>query len=194
MLFRGIFDKLETLQACFSCVQTGDYAVVRTDNLIYTFTGHGWEPGTPSILYERQTNDKGQLRLVEPTDTTVITPDVFQKISGDFCDGNAYNFTIVNNRLKFLGSDNTVLLFSGVSDLQVNKACEIEYSLFKNGEIVEGAQTPHTFTSPSKTGTISIVSIITLNNGDELDVWVKSNTANTVFSIKTLNIVLWGER
>jgi len=194
MLFRGTFDKLETLKASFSYVQTGDYAIVRSDNLMYTFTGNSWETGTPSILYERQTNDKGQLRLVEATNTTVIIPDVFHKIAGDFCDGNSYNFQIVDNKLKFLGSDGTVLLFTGVSDLQVNKACEIEYSLFKNSEIVVGAQTPHTFTSPAKTGTISITALIALNNGDELDVWVKSNTANTVFSVKTLNIVLWGER
>lgn len=193
MLYRGSFDKLETLIAAFPCVEAGDYAIVRPDDLIYTFTGNCWSPKPPAILYERQTNDKGQLRLVEATDTNVIIPDEFIKISGDFCDGASYNFEIIDNKLKFLGSDNSVFLFMGVSDLQVNKACEIEYSLFKNSAIVVGAQTPHTFTAPAKTGTISIVSLITLNNGDELDVWVKSDTANTIFSIKTLNIVLWCE-
>jgi len=134
----------------------------------------------------------GQLRLQSEADTDLTTAGQYYKISGTFADGHASGFTVTDNKLKYTGPSGVCFHFSGASDLQVSKACEIVYSLFRNGSAVLDAQTPHTFLNPSKTSNISITSIIMLNQNDELEIYAKSNAANTTMSVKNLNIVFWG--
>ena len=129
----------------------------------------------------------GQLRLYEPTDTTLENSGVYQKISGTFIDGSAFSFAIINNKLKYLGPSRC-FLFNGCSDLEVDKSCEIIYGLYVNGVLVPEAQTPHDFPSPAKTTTISITALVDLNQNDELEVYAKSDNNNTVLSVKSLNI------
>lgn len=138
--------------------------------------------------------DRGQLRLLEPTNTTITEAETYYKISGTMSDGCAHNFVVSNNKLIWKGNDNNCFMFSGVSDVKADKACMITYSLFKNGEPVVGAQTPHDFPASAKTSTISIVAICVLDRDDELEIYVKSDTANVVISVHSLNIVLWGEK
>jgi hypothetical protein len=135
----------------------------------------------------------GQLRLSEYTDTVLTEADVYSKVSGTFIDGDCCNFEVVDNSLVSNCGDNSAFLFNGVSDLEVNKACTIHFALFKNGSLVERAETPHTFVTPSKTSNISITSIINLDKGDTLEVFCKSSEVNTTLSLKTLNVTLWGE-
>lgn len=134
----------------------------------------------------------GQLRLAAETPTVLTTAGQYYKVSGTFSDGHAKGFEVVNNKLKYTGPSGTCFHFTGVCDLQVDKACETVFSLYKNGQLVTGAQTPHTFVSPSKTGTISITAIVELAQNDELDVYAKSDTGITAMTVETLNIVLWG--
>jgi hypothetical protein len=112
----------------------------------------------------------GQLRLSEETDTTCTLANTYYKIAGTMHDGHAAGFQVVDNKLKYIGPSGMCFHFSGVCDLQVDKACNTVFSLYKNGELVTGAQTPHTFVSPSKTGTISITAIIEATQNDEYDV------------------------
>ena len=138
--------------------------------------------------------DRGQLRLSAPADSVVTNKNTYQKISGTFTDGESFNFSVSANKLKFNGADNSVFLFNGSSELRVDKITEITYALYKNGQIIADTETPHTFVALAKTSSIGITAIIKLNNGDELDVYVKTGDDNITISVKTLNIALWGEK
>ncbi len=82
---------------------------------------------------------------------------------------------------------------NGVSDIKVDKACEITYALYKNGELVTGAETPHSFASASKYSTISITTLITVNPGDYFEAWAKSDDATVTLTINSLKILFFGE-
>lgn len=59
-MYRGSFDKLETLKAAYPFVDKGDYAIVRGVSSVFTFTGQSWEPGAPaevlSVISDMQMN------------------------------------------------------------------------------------------------------------------------------------------
>lgn len=144
------------------------------------------------IIGPSKQNLHGQLRLIEETNTTLTNAGQYYKIAGTMSDGHAAGFIVTDNKLKYTGPSGTCFHFSGVCDLQVDKACNTVFSLYKNGELVTGAQTPHTFVSPSKTGTIAITAIVELSQDDELEVYAKSDEAVTLMTVETLNIVFWG--
>jgi hypothetical protein len=134
----------------------------------------------------------GQRRLESPASTLLVTPGTYYPINGTFIDGDALGFAIVGNKLKYIGSSGVVFHLSGVSDIFVDKACQISYALYVNGFLVPSAQTPHDFPASSKIATISITAIVKLNQDDELEVYAKSDTANTTINVTNLNIVFWG--
>lgn len=136
---------------------------------------------------------RGQLRLTAPADTDTTTVDTYVKIVGTFDDGLANNFTIVANKLVWNGNDGTVFLVNGTSELHVDKACKTTYGLFKNGVLIPGAETPHDFPASLRTDSIAITGIVELDNGDEIDVHVKSDTTNTKVTVSTLRVTFWGE-
>jgi len=139
--------------------------------------------------------DKGQFRLTaeKDTDTTVI--NTYVKILGIFADGCARNFEIIDdNKLKFIGPDNSEFLVNGTSDLSVNKACKTTYGLFINDALAPGTETPHSFPASARTQNISITGIVILNKNDEIDVHVKSDTLNTKITVSTLRVTFWGEK
>lgn len=133
----------------------------------------------------------GQHRLMEKTSTTITNKDTYVKVLGNFEDGETKGFEFIANKLCWQGSSGTVFLFNGSSDLEVNKACTISYGLFLNGVLVEEAQTPHSFVSPSKTSNISITALVRLQQDDEIEVFVKSSEDNTIVTVHTLAITLW---
>jgi hypothetical protein len=134
----------------------------------------------------------GQRRLESPATTLLATPGQYYKILGTFIDGDANGFVISDNKLKYIGQSGTCFHFTGVSDLSVDKASQIIFSLYVNGLLYVGAQTPHDFPASAKVATISITSIVKLNQDDELEVYAKSDTANTTIAVSNLNIVFWG--
>ena len=146
-----------------------------------------------SIGILKKTHGRGQLKLTTPTDTDTTTPDVYVKILGTFTDGLANNFTIVGNKLKWNGKNGAVFLVNGSSNLSVDKACKITYGMFKNGVLIPTAETPHTFPANARISTISITCIAELDNGDEIDVYVKSDTIDTKVSVSSIRVTLWGE-
>lgn len=134
----------------------------------------------------------GQLKLNTATDTTLPNKDIYTKITGVFTDGEAKGFIVSNNNLIYTGPSGVVFLFNGSSDVEVNQACQIYYGLHINDNLVEDAQTPHDFVNPSKVAHIGITALIKLNQGDVLNAYVKSDTDNTIVSVKTFDITLWG--
>ena len=132
------------------------------------------------------------MRLSEATNTTLATAEEYTKISGTFIDGNHRGFEVENNSLVYKGPSAVCFHFSGASDVKSNKACEMTYALYKNSELVESAQTPHTFPAAARISTISITDIVELNQDDVLEIYAKSDTENTVISVLNLVIVAWG--
>jgi hypothetical protein len=138
--------------------------------------------------------NKGHMHITGTNDTICTLVDTYYKMSGTFSNSLNKNFTTTAaGELIHTGPDNSIYQFDGVSDLAVNKASVITYGLFVNSTLVPGAETPHTFAAASKIANIAITEIITLNNGDSIDIHMKSDTASTTVTVNTLFIRCWGE-
>lgn len=142
-------------------------------------------------------NYRGQMAIATGTTLTYGADDTYEKVVGAWSDGCLNYFTLddVNDRLIYNGPSGVCFLFVGTSDLSISSApSTIHYALYINDSLVPGAETPHTFTAPSKTSNISINKIITLNNGDYLEVWSKCDTGGYTITIGSLSICCWGDR
>ncbi len=145
--------------------------------------------------HEQRIISKGQMALSSSENTTLTTSPDYYKIGGTWADGVSECFDVdAGGRLTFNGCCATNFLFTGVSDLKVNKACTLTYGLYLNGALVSGAETPHTFTSASKVESISITKIVTLQPGDYVEVHAKSSEDTTILTSETLSITFWGEQ
>jgi hypothetical protein len=138
---------------------------------------------------------KGQLRLTAAEDTPMAVAGDYYQVQGVFADGDIKNFSLAaDGTLTYSGMSGNVFLLSGSSDLAGNKVCEVTYSVFVNGVLAPGAQTPHSFKNAAETQNISITGLLSLNNGDAITVRAKSDAANTTITVSTLTVTLWGER
>lgn len=138
---------------------------------------------------------KGQLRLTaEQTTDLTATPGTYIAVAGTFSDGLANNFTIsAAGVLTYTGTETMSFLLNGVSDLSSDKGARVTYGLYLNGVLVTAAQTPHDF-AVGKAENISITSLIELDPDDYVQVFAKSDTANTTITVATLQVTLWGEK
>lgn len=136
-------------------------------------------------------NYRGQMSITHDTTLAFAAVDTYEKIVGVWEDSNLFKFTFdPDGTLTYTGPD-ACLLLNGVSDLQVNKACEVTYALYINGAVVPGAETPHTFTSAAKTSNIGITRICQLQTGDTIEVYAKCDDDTAIATFKTLSITLW---
>jgi hypothetical protein len=133
----------------------------------------------------------GQFRLSEAVNIVCEIAETFYKIDGEFANGQACAFAIENNKLVYKGASGRCFLLNGVSDLAVNKACEVAYVMYLNGVAVLSTTTPHTFTAAAKTSNISVTGIVVLNKGDTVETYVKTNDNDITVSVKTLAVTLW---
>ena len=134
--------------------------------------------------------ERGQLHLTAPAVMTCTLADTYYQAVGIYEDGLSLGITTApDGTMTYTGYGNVMHLV-GVSDLSVDRACTITYSLFRNDEIVPGAQTPHGFVSPSKTANISITALMEACATCHLDVRIKSSVAGTVVDIENLSVVV----
>jgi hypothetical protein len=139
---------------------------------------------------------RGQLTLTVPAETTLAVAGTYYKIDGIFTDGAACGFKVEENKLIYQGPSGVCFLMNGVSDISVNKACELSYALFLNGEIYTDpnggtAETPHTFPASARTQTMAITALMELNNGDEIEIYAKSSEALTIMTARTLRVTFF---
>ena len=137
---------------------------------------------------------RGQLTLNTPADAVMAVAGTYYKISGDFSDGYACGFRVEDEKLIYTGPSGVCFLLNGVSDVAVDKACEMTYGLHINGILQADAQTPHTFPASARTQTLAITGLLRLNQNDEIDVYAKSNQANTTANVRNLRVTLWGQK
>ncbi len=145
----------------------------------------------PKYLY------KGCHHLYSPVNTTCTEVNTYYKIAGTWTDGLTCNEGWIydgSGKITYVGQSGTYFHFNGVSDMSANKVSTITYGLYKNGSLVPGAETPHTFPTASSTSTISITNIFPVNKGDYFEVYTKSDTSNTVVTSSTLMITFFGDR
>lgn len=119
-------------------------------------------------------NSRGQMNIAKETTLTFAIDDV-------------------NDRITYNSTQSQTFLFLGVADVSVSNACSTVLRLYKNGTGIEATDTPHTFTSPSKVGTVSSFGLLSLNKGDFFEVWAKSDTAGITITFYNLRICLFGE-
>jgi hypothetical protein len=136
-------------------------------------------------------NYRGQMQLTTDTTLAFAAIDTYEKIAGVWTDSCLFKFTFDATGILTYTGPYACFLFNGVSDLQVDKACNVSFALYKNGALVTGAETPHTFTSAAKTSNISITRICTLETGDTIEVYAKSDDDTATATIKSLSITLW---
>jgi hypothetical protein len=134
--------------------------------------------------------------LSSETTTLCTLADTFYKIGGTWASGSHTYFEYSGNgKTTYKDGTGIHFLLNGVSDVSSDKNCTICYALYKNGELVEDAQTPHTFEHAHQITNISITSALeTLNYDDYLEVYCKSNVAATTLTHKTLQLTFWGDR
>lgn len=76
--------------------------------------------------------------------------------------------------------------FTGSADVEVDKACTINFELRVNG-LATGYRSPHT--AAAKKETLAITRLIQLSMGDVVTVWVESDVDATTLTASTLGVV-----
>jgi len=132
----------------------------------------------------------GQMLLTEAADTELTLANTDYKLSGTFSDDNQNrDFTTSSSgTLTYTGAGGK-FHFVGASDLSADKNCSIAIKLYRNGSF-SGSQGVHTFNSSNETTNISSTGIVTLQKGDEFEVYVRSSSAGTTLSFDSLIITL----
>ena len=138
---------------------------------------------------------RGCQKLLSPQNTTCTDADTYYKIEGTWGGAKCVGFERDGlGKLTCLTNSDTTYLFNGTSDVLVDKVAKITYALFVNGQLVEGAETPHDFTAASKTEGIAITGYPIFNTGDYIEVYVKSSAAGTVVTSESLIITFLGTK
>lgn len=131
----------------------------------------------------------GQANLTVESDTTLTTADTAYALTGDFTDSSLNtNFTTTSNggRITYNGNSEK-FIFNGTADINSNKACELKVVLYKNGSAISTVGTTHTFVASNKVSTIAITSFVEASTDDYFEVYLESDTANTIISAKSFN-------
>lgn len=122
--------------------------------------------------------------VIPDDDSTFVVIDelVIDKQRG-FVDNANGSFTKINNGGRFL--------FIGTSDVNSNKAIDITYSLFVDGQPRTDQQTLHTIAAADGTNTLAICSLVDIPINSTMDVRVKGDgTLNATITINKLDVVL----
>ncbi len=146
---------------------------------------------TNNVSNNKNRMSKGGMGLSSAKTTTTSTS--YTKITGTWTDlvSSSNSFT-VDGTGKITCNVDGCYLFNGESNLSATSAGRVTYALYKNGTLVPGAETPEDLVSASKIGAIGITSFIDLVATDYLEVFVKTDAANSVTS-ETLAITFLGD-
>lgn len=132
----------------------------------------------------------GQMGLTAEADTVATLANTDYKLSGTFTDDNQNrDFTTSSSgTLTYTGAGGK-FHFVGSTDVTVDKNCSMVLTLYKNGSPTN-AKGSHTFNSSNETTNISATGLLTLEHGDEFEVYAQSDSANATFTFGALNITM----
>lgn len=104
--------------------------------------------------------------------------------------GLSKSFEVNAGILKYLNGGR-LFLINGTSDLEVDKAADITYALFINGEAVPTELTTVSFSASAKKANISITAVVAVGKDDVLEIRVKGDgTAAVTVTINKLDLTL----
>lgn len=143
-------------------------------------------------VFPKNINYRGQSILTAQDTTTLSVIGTYYKINGTFSADYILGFSHnTNGTLTYTKTKDCIFLFNGVSDLEVNKACEITYALFING--ISVAETLHDFAATSKIENISITAFLELQKNNYLEIYAKSDTVDTIITVSSLLTTYLGQ-
>jgi len=102
-------------------------------------------------------------------------------------------FAIIEGVPTYLGPTQ-VNLFTGSSDVKVDKNTDLSYGLFVNNETEPRAVSLHTFSTPNAYELMAISKEVTLDYGDKLYLRAKASANTTKMTPADLNTVFWGSK
>jgi len=161
------------------------YAVLKPKVQKITRRGARGLPGDGSV-------QRGIIRLDSPDTTTMTDADTWYPVLGVFIDGLNLGFSLATDGVLTHSGASGVFLMNGVSNVAVNKACKLTYGTYIDGVIVPRSESSIDFPSQAKTGLVGITDLVSINQGQTLQVHMKADTANVVASLDTLKVTLWG--
>jgi hypothetical protein len=139
---------------------------------------------------------RGCQALQAPRATSCVNADQYYKIGGTWAGSQCIGFVRDGlGMITYKNGANITFLLNGTSDVRADKNCQITYALFKNGVLVPRAETPHTFNFANQIANIAITAFVeNLKYDDYLEVYCKSNVANTLITTETLIVTFLGDR
>jgi len=130
------------------------------------------------------------LRLLSSDPMLLVTPGTYYRVAGIYQLWNKAGFTIdVDGVITYTGKGGDFMVV-GMSDIEVNKDCTINYGTRVNGQIA--GVTNHVFYALGRMGPINSTVIFSLHTGDEVEFWAASDTANTTFQSLTAKVSFYG--
>ena len=134
----------------------------------------------------------GYITLTTPAPVVLTDAETYYQLQGVYTDNNTNNgfSTGVSGTLVFTGDGPAKLILNGTSEAEVSQAAEVTYGLFKNGTLILGAETPHSFAANNKRENFSITSILVIEKGDTFSVRAKTDNAGITLTVRTLNVTL----
>jgi len=139
---------------------------------------------------------RGFHHISSPETTTCTIADTYYKISGTWGDGDDCNHGFAfdgSGKITFQGQSGAYLLFNGASDLSADKVATVTYAMYLNGALVTGGESPVSIQHANENVNLSITNFVKLNPGDYIEIYVKSNTANTDVTSSTLFLTFLGQ-
>lgn len=131
---------------------------------------------------------------VSPLSVTLTDTGTWYKLDTSIVDGICYGFTLdASGRLTHNGSNGSHYLFVGSANVLTDKACELNFALYKNGVRLPDVTTPIHISASAKYAEIAVTEGMIINKDDYFEVWVNSDVATTELSVAFFNCVFWGE-
>lgn len=138
-----------------------------------------------------QDGGRGQLRMAVATSTLLVTSSEYYQMIVSSTDSYNKNFsTNATGTITYSGTSGLYFLFNGATNFLTDKAALVTYGLYVNGALATGAESPIDIAASSKRASNAITRVIQLNNGDKINIWVKSDQANTTITVDALFLTI----
>lgn len=110
--------------------------------------------------------------------------DTYYAVGGTFVDGVAHHFSLSSPVLTYTGESEHLASFSGVAYLKADKVCRCTMAMHINGSpAFYGARD---FSNANSTTSMGFPILLTLNQGDTFQVYIKSSVASATFTVSQL--------
>ena len=125
-----------------------------------------------------------QMHLQSETATVCTDADTYYPMGGTFINGIAHHFSLSSPVMTYTGENEALVKFDGVCYLKADKVCKCTVEMYINGSPAFSGAVD--FLHANAMGNMSFPILIQVNNGDTFQVYIKSDTASTTFTVSQL--------